>query len=219
MSDHTPKTSGAATPVTDDQLQASQPGRSLKERFQDRRRWKKSLYDVTLWFLFGVLVTTMLSQFSPGYPILVGTASVQKGLYWVDRQATRYEVGDYITFPFKPSQPWLQERYGSDRIYTKQVKAVAGDTVYADDQGELRVCWARVTPSQPACETLGRARTVDRKGRPMTPWLAAEQAYTLQAGEVWAHGPNPLSLDSRYYGPVSLAIVSGRAKPLLRWGE
>lgn len=192
---------------------------SLKERFQDRQRWKKSLYDLTVWFLFGGLITTMLSQFSPGYPVLVGTDSVKKGLYWVDRQAHSYQVGDYITFPFKPSQPWLQERYGSQRIFTKLVQAVEGDTVYADNQGLISVCRVRFAASQPACETLGQARTVDRKGRPMTPWLAAEQAYTLQPGELWAHGPNPLSLDSRYYGPVHLTIVSGRAKPLFLWGE
>lgn len=216
MSEQTPPQVAPAEPGPE--ARETKPA-SLRERFRDPQRWKKSLYDLTLWFLYGILLTAMLSKFSPGYPIWVGTDSIRTGIYWVDRQAFDFHVGDYITFPFQPNQAWLQERYGSKRIFTKQVKAIEGDTLYTDEQGEIRVCYTHNTGPQLRCEVLGVVRKVDSKGRPLTPWLAANQSYTLQAGELWAHGPNPRSLDSRYYGPVNRAIVSGRAKPIILWGN
>lgn len=192
---------------------------SLRERFRDPARVKEALYDLTVWFLFGGLVTTMLSQFSPGYPILVGTESIPPGLYWVDRRVSSYFEDDYVTFPFKPTQAWISERYrGNQRVFTKQVKAIEGDTVSADEQGLLRVCRTRNTAVPVRCEELGRPRDVDSQGRAMTPWLAPRQQYVLQAGELWVHGAHPKSLDSRYYGPIHTSIVKGRATPWILRG-
>ena len=188
-----------------------------KERLKDPERWKKSLYDVFVWFLFGGLITTMLSMFAPGYPILVGTNSIPTGLYWLDQQAMGHYTNEYVSFPFRPTQDWLRERYGSDRVFTKMVKAVPGDTIYADAELRLKVCHARPDSGAPECEDIGVPLPKDSEGRPMTPWVQANYQYTLKQHELWVYGPNPKSLDSRYYGPIRSELVKGKATPLILW--
>jgi len=191
---------------------------SLKERFQDPARWKKSLTDVAMWFLFGALITTMLGKYSPGYPIVVGTSSITPGIYWLDRQALGYAPGDYVSFPFKPSQDWLLQRYGNDRVFTKLVKGVPGDTIYADNHQRLKVCHARpYGGGEPVCEDAGVAAVEDSLGRPLTSWVPANHQYTLRDGELWVYAPNVRSLDSRYYGPIPTSSVNGKATPLVLW--
>ncbi len=192
---------------------------SMRDRFKDPARWKKSLTDLALWFMYGLLVTTMLSRFSPGYPIVVGTASIQPGIYWLDRQAESFHRGNFVSFPFRPAQEWLQSRYGEGRVFTKQVKAVAGDTVYADANGSLKACYAIYAASDRICEDLGQILEVDSVGRPMTAWIPPNHEYTLREGELWVYAPNKRSLDSRYYGPVRTETVEGRASPMVLWGE
>lgn len=191
---------------------------TLAERLKDPKRWRKSITDVGVWFLFGTLLTTMLSMYSPGYPIVVGTASIKPGVYWLDQTAYSYSVDDFVTFAFKPTQPWLLERYGTDRVFTKMVKGVAGATIYADANHKLKVCHSTVySGGEPRCEELGQLQRADSLGRPMTPWIPANHQYTLKDDELWVHGPNPKSLDSRYYGPIRTSAVSGKAKPLFYW--
>lgn len=192
---------------------------SLKERFSDPKRWKKSLTDLALWFMYGILITTMLSMYSPGHPIVVGTASIKPGLYWLDKRVTTFYPNDFVSFPFKPAQEWLRARYGDTRVFTKQVKGVAGDTIYADDKLNLKIC--RTSPlggGEVRCEALGQALTVDSVGRPMTAWIPANHQYTLKSGEVWVHAPAAKSLDSRYYGPIRTETIRGKASPIFLWG-
>jgi type IV secretory pathway protease TraF len=190
---------------------------SLRARFSDPARWRKSLTDLALWFAFGGLITTMLGMYSPGYPIVVGTTSITPGVYWLDRQAFSYSTNDFVTFPFMPAQPWLHERYGDGRIFTKIVKGVPGDTIYADTQLRLKVCHKSSVGDAPVCEDIGVAQTQDSLGRPLTPWVPAGHQYTLADGELWVYAPNVKSFDSRYYGPVRSDSVSGKAKPLFYW--
>ena len=54
----------------------------------------------------------------------------------------------------------------------------------------------------------------DTKGRPMQPWPFGQ--YRVPLGFVWvASSYNPWSFDSRYLGPLPVAIIRGRLKPLL----
>lgn len=204
--------SSSTTPVP-----AAKP--SLKERFKDPARWKKSLTDLGLWFMYGALLTTMLSLYSPGHPIVVGTSSIKQGIYWLDKQAFSYNRGDFVSFPFKPAQEWLRTRYGDDRIFTKQVKGVAGDTIYADDKGQLKLCAVSRLDNTQRCDEAGQVMVHDSVGRPMTPWVPANHQYTLREGEVWVYAPHQKSLDSRYYGPIRTETISGKASPLFLWGE
>lgn len=216
MTEHQDKTAGSAVDIFS-QATATEP--SLAERFKDPKRWKKSLSDLGLWFMYGVLITTMLNLYSPGYPIVVGTTSITPGVYWLDRQVTRFFPGDYVSFPFKPAQEWLLKRYGVDRVFTKVVKGIEGDTIIADGAQHLKVCHKTVgDAAQPKpCEDLGVALQQDSIGRPMTAWVPAGHQYTLQAGELWVYAPNLKSLDSRYYGPIRADSVYGKASPVFLW--
>lgn len=185
--------------------------------FRQLSRWKRSLYDVILWFMFGIIVTTMLSMFTPGYPILVGTSSIERGIYWLDREDKNFRPHDFITFPFKPSQPWLQERYDDGRVFTKLVMGVAGDTIYADTEQNLTVCHSQASGKPDVCTPIGTAQKFDSQARPMIAWVPAGHQYTLKNGEIWAFAPNPKSLDSRYYGPVAVNTAHGKSRPLLTW--
>jgi type IV secretory pathway protease TraF len=189
---------------------------SLKERMKDPARWKKSLTEVGMWFLYGGILTTLLSMYAPGYPIVVGTSSISPGLYWLDRTAFTYPLDSYVSFDFKPSQTWLQERYGMDRVFTKIVKGVPGDTVYADADLKLKVCHTLYGGEQ-HCQDIGQALVKDSLGRPMTPWVPANHHYTLREGELWVYAPNAKSLDSRYYGPIVTSAVHGTATPIFFW--
>lgn len=214
----TDKAKEAAVKAVEAFLAPKPPVPSLKERFKDPARWKKSFKDIGLWFVYGVVITTMLSKFSPGYPIVVGTNSIEPGLYWLDREAFSFARDDYVSFPFKPTQAWLRDRYGDDRIFTKMVKAVQGDTVYADAQLRLKVCHADpLGGGKQFCEDVGVPQLVDGKGRTLTPWVPANHQYTLRAGELWVYGSNVRSLDSRYYGPIKESSVAGKATPLFLW--
>jgi type IV secretory pathway protease TraF len=196
----------------------AEPKQTLKERFKDPARWKKSISDVGVWFLFGGLLTTMLSMYSPGYPIVVGTSSITPGIYWLDRTAFSFGVGEYVTFPFKPAQDWLLERYGNDRIFTKLVRGVPGDTVYADENLRLKVCHKPAYGNDaPTCEDAGVAMQKDSLGRTLSPWVPANHHYTLRDNELWVYAPNPRSLDSRYYGPIPASSVTGKSSPVFLW--
>jgi conjugative transfer signal peptidase TraF len=53
----------------------------------------------------------------------------------------------------------------------------------------------------------------DSKGRPITVWPHGH--YRVQAGTVWvASSYNDYSYDSRYFGPISTAIIRHRLRPL-----
>ena len=56
-------------------------------------------------------------------------------------------------------------------------------------------------------------RTGDSRGRPLTPWRFGR--YVVPPGFVWvASQYNPLSFDSRYYGPIPASQICHRLRPL-----
>jgi conjugative transfer signal peptidase TraF len=59
---------------------------------------------------------------------------------------------------------------------------------------------------------MGAARERDRRGRPLTSW----QGCRLVAhGEVFLmNWDEPASLDGRYFGPIPMTAIIGRAEPL-----
>jgi conjugative transfer signal peptidase TraF len=59
---------------------------------------------------------------------------------------------------------------------------------------------------------VGRALARDRRDRPLPSWQACR---VLCDGEVFLMNPRPAdSLDSRYFGPLPTAAITGRADPL-----
>ena len=85
------------------------------------------------------------------------------------------------------------------------VAAVAGDVVTVT-AGGIRVNGEPLANSAPFRN--------DTEGRPMTAFPAGE--YAVDAGMVWVvAGHDPRSYDSRYFGPVATAAITGTARALL----
>lgn len=191
--------------------------RLMASRFRDPRRWRATLYDLALWFMGAFLVITALKQYCPGYPIVVATPSIREGLYWVDTHDHAFRPGDYVSFAFRPTQSWLQGRYGVRPVHTKLVLGVAGDTVYANAALNLMLCHPGQSPAVAGqCALAGHVYDRDSQGRPLYSWVPAGQSYTLRPGELWVFGSHPRSLDSRYHGPVRVDDMYGKATPLLQ---
>ena len=87
----------------------------------------------------------------------------------------------------------------------KPVVARAGDSVQVSERGVL-VNGKTVPNSAPLPK--------DTAGRPLTPWPFG--TYPVQPGTVWVISDyHPRSFDSRYFGPISEALVRNRLRPLL----
>src|SRR5947209_2235769 len=79
----------------------------------------------------------------------------------------------------------------------KPIVAHAGDTVEVSAHG-IAVNGTLLHDTAP--------RTRDYRGRPLKPWQFGE--YRVAPGFVWvASQYNPLSFDSRYYGPIAVSQI------------
>jgi conjugative transfer signal peptidase TraF len=87
----------------------------------------------------------------------------------------------------------------------KPVVARAGDSVQLSEKGVV-VNGTAILNSAPLLE--------DTAGRPLTSWPFG--VYTVLPGTMWVVSDyHPRSFDSRYFGPVSVALIRNRLRPLL----
>jgi conjugative transfer signal peptidase TraF len=78
------------------------------------------------------------------------------------------------------------------------------------------VCREQLTITVDGIE-MGAARARDRRGRVLPSWQGCR---TLAQGEVFLmNWDEPASLDSRYFGPLPLATIVGRAEPVWTFEE
>ena len=86
----------------------------------------------------------------------------------------------------------------------KPIVAQAGDTVEVSANG-ITVNGMLLHNTSP--------RTIDSRGRPLTPWRFG--TYSVPPGFVWvASQYNTLSFDSRYYGPIRVSQIRHHLRPL-----
>jgi conjugative transfer signal peptidase TraF len=78
------------------------------------------------------------------------------------------------------------------------------------------VCREKLTITVDGIE-MGAARARDRRGRVLPSWQGCR---TLAQGQVFLmNWDEPASLDSRYFGPLPLTTIVGRAAPLWTFEE
>jgi len=157
-------------------------------------------------------VAVMATARAPGAaPAIVWnvSASVPTGLYRVrplpPPVAAMVAVGMLVVVrPPEPLAAFLAEGHYLPRgvPLIKPVLAIAGQTV----------CRARAVVTVDGREA-GVARTRDGRGHPLPAWegcrtIAGDEVFVMNAAE-------PSSLDGRYFGPLSLSAIAGRAEPLL----
>jgi len=143
-------------------------------------------------------------------PRLVWNASqsVPTGLYGV-QPARRLIVTDLVVaFPPEPLATFLAEGGYLPRgvPLIKRILALPEQMVGRND---LAITVDGIE--------VGAARERDRRGRPLPVWQGCR---VVRDGEVFLmNWDEPASLDSRYFGPLPLTTVVGRAAPLWTFEE
>jgi conjugative transfer signal peptidase TraF len=153
---------------------------------------------------FSALAATASIFIDPAKKLLWNaSASVPVGLYRIVR-ADRLDVTDLaVVMPPDDLAGFLDERRYLPRglPLLKRVLALSGTTVCRNG--------AEITAYG---MTYGQARERDGQGRPLPVWQGCR---TLRVGEAFfMNWDSPDSFDSRYFGPLPLTTVVGRAIPL-----
>lgn len=166
-----------------------------------RRRWPLAL-------IAGSLFALTWAAYSTPVPRLVYNASDSLPIGWYHIKATRsLRPGDtvLISLPHKVRTFAAQQGYLPASIpLLKTVAAIAPQHVCV-------LSGLIVVNSEPVAIRL----RVDREGRVLPQWSGCRQ---LEDGELFLLSTaNPESFDSRYFGPVPVDSVIGRAQPL--WVE
>ena len=172
-----------------------------------RRRWAIAV-SVT-----GVLMMATLAMGEAAGLRINATASMPRGL-WRVRAAEPIARGEIVTV-CPPDQADIREAahrgyipkggcLGGYEPLVKPVAAIAGDLVTVTPHG-IAVDGKPVAGTEPLAE--------DEVGRPLHP--IPPGAYRVAPGEIWLLSGHDLrSFDSRYFGPVPVANVTGVARPL-----
>jgi conjugative transfer signal peptidase TraF len=159
----------------------------------------------TYLFAGSVAFAALATLFVPVTHHLVWNASpsIPTGLYAIRGKASLH-VGERVAIEPPPAlRRLLRERgYLPDRVpLLKRVAAVSGQRVCHFAHG--------VTIDG---ELVGIARVRDRAGRPLPAWFGCRRITT---NELFVMNPAaPGSFDGRYFGPLNIDTVIGRAMPV-----
>jgi conjugative transfer signal peptidase TraF len=153
---------------------------------------------------FGVVLLIAPSLFA-SLPILVwnATASAPRGLYRIAPPAA-LRAGDLVLLRPDPASAAAYAERGYLPLGVPLLKRVGalGGVHVCEHAGNVVIDGRHVATAQP----------IDGRGRPMTPWSGCR---ALRDGELFALNADvPQSLDGRYFGPLPLSLVIGRALPL-----
>ena len=161
---------------------------------------------------FGWVMVTYIATLGVGLSALFhpvpkliwnATASVPIGFYAV-HPAGPLRFGELLVVkPPEPLATFLDERrYLPKGVpLLKRVLALPGQAVCRTDR--------TITVDGAA---MGEALSRDRRGRPLPAWRGC---HTVAPGEVFLmNRQSEDSLDSRYFGPLPVTTIAGRADPL-----
>ena len=145
------------------------------------------------------------------------TASLPIGLYWtvplsLERDSyVRFCPPAYGAFVTAHDRGYLGSG-NCDSGYTHMLKRVAGiDGEHVDVRSIAT--WIDGKPLK-----LSTQLTADPGGRIMP--RPAHDHYVLQPTQLWVvSDTNPLSFDSRYFGPIDKSWISETVRPVLTWGK
>jgi conjugative transfer signal peptidase TraF len=149
-----------------------------------------------------VMATTMGPKAAPRFVWNV-SESVPTGLYHVQPARRLIVTALVVAYPPEPLATVLADGGYLPRgvPLIKRVLALAGQTV----------CRTGLVITVDGID-MGAARERDRRGRPLPVWQGCR---VVAAGEVFLmNWDEPASLDGRYFGPISVRAIVGRADPL-----
>ncbi len=164
----------------------------------------------TVTAMIAAVALVALTMGSKPAPLLVwnASASAPVGLYRV-RPADKLIVTDLvIAMPPEPLATFLAEGGYLPRgvPLIKRILALPGQSV----------CRSELLISVDGID-MGLARERDRRGRSLPVWqgchdIADREVFLMNRDE-------PASLDGRYFGPIPLSSIGGRAEPLWSFEE
>lgn len=135
------------------------------------------------------------------------TSLVERSAPLSSHQAPPWARGDLVVVSAQGMTPFIKDGTSIGKL----VVAISGDTVVISDQGifvnEGRRPYGYINP-----EAIERADTKFLLPAGL-PRRTASQFYrttVVPAGHVFLMGSNPLSQDSRYFGPLPISAVKGR---------
>ena len=149
-----------------------------------------------------VITSTMTSKPAPLF-VWNSSESVPIGLYGVQAPDSLIVTSLVVAMPPEPLASFLAESGYLPRgvPLIKRILALPGQSVC---RHELRIVVNGID--------MGTARERDRRGRALPVWRGCR---AIAVGEVFLmNWDEPASLDSRYFGPVPLSAILGRAEPL-----
>lgn len=107
------------------------------------------------------------------------------------------QKGDYVSF-----KPPIENEYTKGKVLVKKVVCVEGEYLYV--KGLDYYCNGVY---------LGRARTTDSKGRPVSPFVFNGE---IPKGYLFVMGENERSYDSRYMGLIPKSNIQAKLIPIAK---
>ena len=162
---------------------------------------------VTMVAAVAVLATMMGPKAAPRF-VWNASESVPTGLYHVQPARRLIVTALVVAFPPEPLATFLADGGYLPRgvPLIKRILALPKQTV----------CRTGLTITVDGID-MGAARERDRRGCLLPVWLGCR---VVAAGEVFLmNWDEPASLDGRYFGPIPLRAIVGRAEPLWTFEE
>lgn len=170
----------------------------------------------TVWGIAALLFSTLYGLHQAGYRLNTST-SMPQGIYRMAQKPMVPQRGMVVilcppkTAIFK--QAYARHYFGPGtcpsgfQTLLKPVTAIEGDSVQLTSQGiQVNHHWLK-NSMQLQTDTQGRSMSRVPLG-----------LYRVHVGEVWLiSSHHPHSFDSRYFGPMSLSLVQGIARPIWIW--
>jgi len=158
--------------------------------------WVMATYTATL-------AISISSLFHPAPKLLWNaSASAPIGLYAV-RPAVRLQAGELLVV--RPPEPLAS--FLAEGGYLPKGVPLVKHLVALPGQGICRTGNAITVDGAP----MGQALESDRRGRLLPVWQGCR---TLPQGEVFLMNSAADSLDGRYFGPLPVTAIVGRAEPI-----
>ena len=161
---------------------------------------------VLTWKVLALLVMIgVVGALIPGRFCVTLTPSVKHRLFFLDRDLSHVNRGDYVLFSLEVGRLGkvpLPEgvREGETVRAVKRVACMEGE--------QLRVAGRDFFCGD---EPIGRAKERSLKGVPLTPFV---HEGPVPAGQVFLAGDHPDSFDSRYFGFVDQNALRAWARPI-----
>ncbi|MBU2834417.1 conjugative transfer signal peptidase TraF [Acidithiobacillus thiooxidans] len=181
------------------------------------RRYGNTL--IWRWLGLLIIVAVLVIEIAP-HIMYNFTPSMPMGFYWIWKPQNAIRTGDIVMACVPLHTPAAQQGIQRHYLLTSRGALRCPGGVYPVVKPVVAVSGDLVSLARAGVSVNGKllpdTRFIfrDPQGRPV--WHMPFKTYHVRPGYFWlVSGLNPLSFDSRYWGPVSRADILRRAVPFL----